>query len=238
MQMRSVLRKLVPSRLKPSLLRLYFGLRQSSFGRTLFNRPKSREQLLEYWKNPWDGRNLPQSLLEGHERSVFLLHLVQQYTQPGASVMEIGCNAGRNLHYLFEAGITNLSAVEVSEEAIKLLRSTYPEMASQITIFNAPAEDLFPSFPENSTELIYTMAVLEHIHKDSEWLFNEIARVARTTVITIEDEQHVSWRHFPRNYRSVFESLGLTQVIEHDCTDISGLGTGFVARVFQKQRGV
>lgn len=81
-------------------------------------------------------------------------------------------------------------------------------------------------------DLIYTMAVLEHIHPDSEWVFGELARATSGTLITIEDERAVTWRHFPRNYREVFEAQGLRQVHEARLTATEDLD-GFLARVFK-----
>jgi len=78
------------------------------------------------------------------------------------------------------------------------------------------------------------MAVLEHIPTESEFIFGEMCRITRHLLITIEDEQGISWRHFPRNYQRVFESLGLKQIEEINCVKVSGLGEDFIARVFKK----
>lgn len=50
---------------------------------------------------------------------------------------------------------------------------------------------------------------------------------------SVEDEQGVSARHFPRNYKEIFEALGLRQVEENHCTG-AGLSTKFRIRVFKK----
>ncbi|MDH7490469.1 MAG: class I SAM-dependent methyltransferase [Anaerolineae bacterium] len=163
-----------------------------------------------------------------------LLRLVCQVTGPEAPLLEIGCNVGRNLYYLFTAGFTDLTGIEISAQAVDVLKATFPDMAQRIRIHNAAAESVLPILETNSFEIVFTMAVLEHIHRDSEWLFGEIVRVTRGYLITIEDEEHISWRHFPRNYRKVFERLGLRQIHSEDCSAIPGLGPGFVARIFQK----
>ncbi len=229
------LKKVIPPRVKKVLVRLYRAFRRWPIYRAVRHRPLSRDRLLEYWKSPWDGRNAPETYLEGQERSELLLRLVRQHTDTDASVLEIGCNVGRNLHRLFSAGFTNLTGIEISEDALRLLKATFPEMAQHIRTYNVAAEDVLPHMPTDSFDLVFTMAVLEHIHSDSEWVFREIVRVTKQTLITVEDEEHISWRHFPRNYRRVFQSLGLEQVYEEDCSKVPGLGPGFVARVFQKR---
>jgi len=87
-------------------------------------------------------------------------------------------------------------------------------------------------------DMIFTMALLQCLHPSSEWVFKEITD--RTTfLITIEDELEHSfaWRHFPRNYKKVFERLGMKQIASIDCSSMTELGSqgeGIIARVFVK----
>ena len=71
---------------------------------------KSRDELLEFWRHPipGDGQNLPLDYLWGEERGQFLVGLIKRYVGLDAKILEIGCNVGRNLNYLFNAGYTNL----------------------------------------------------------------------------------------------------------------------------------
>ena len=78
------------------------------------------------------------------------------------------------------------------------------------------------------------MAVLEHIHPDSEFVFSERVRIAKNFLITIEDERGLSWKHSPRNYRRVFESRGAVQVWGFACGEVKGLSPTYVARIFRK----
>jgi hypothetical protein len=64
------------------------------------------------------------------------------------SLLEVGCNVGRNLNDLHRAGV-------------------------------GPAETVLPTYAPRSVDLVFTMAVLEHIHPASRTVFAEIARVAR-----------------------------------------------------------
>lgn len=228
------IKRIIPAPLKRALVWYYRVVRRSRIYRALRHRPLSHGKILQYWESPWDGRNAPEEYLSGAEKSELLLRLVRQVLHTDASLLEIGCNVGRNLNYLFSAGFADLTGIEISKQAVHLLKATFPEMAQQIQIYNAPAENVLPILDAASFDLVFTMAVLEHIHQDSEWLFREIARVAKQYLITIEDEEHISWRHFPRNYRKIFERLGLQQIHHEDCSNIPGLGPGFVARVFRK----
>jgi len=199
----------------------------------ILRRRKSSAQLHDFWRRP-DPANRPSGYLEGADRSLFLTEIVNHHVPRQAEILEIGCNVGRNLHYLATAGFTKLSGIEINEEAVRLLRVTFPELAQTVQIWNEPVENAITKFHDRQFGLVYTMAVLEHIHPDSEWIFAEMARITSDVLVTIEDERGVSWRHFPRDYGALFRGLGLQQVDVRDCDDIEGLGSDFRARVFKK----
>ncbi len=144
----------------------------------------------------------------------------------------IGCNAGRNLDHLHRGGYTNLSAIEISQAAIDLFRSTYPAAAQATEIRVDAVENAVRDFTDGQFDLVFTLAVLEHVHKTSEWVFPEIARITGRLLITIEDERTHSWRHFPRNYGTIFGALGMVEV--EQIANPPDLPGGFVARVFRK----
>jgi len=140
------------------------------------------------------------------------LKVLEKYASRDARILEPGCNVGRNLNYLFKCGFTNLEGIELSKDALELLKKSYPEMARHITIHDRSIEEIITSFKDNAFDIVYTMAVLQHIHPASEWVFSEIVRITNSFLITMEGEDYVSWRHFPRNYKKIFESLGMKQV--------------------------
>lgn len=212
------------TRLRSRLGRLY---------RRVTHRPKSRRQIHSYWRSP-PTENAPERYAweSRGERSRFLVSLVERYASSDARILEVGCNVGRNLEYLRRAGFMNLTGIDINPQAVALMGQTYPELADLATIKVGAAEDIIPSFGDSEFDVVFTLAVLEHIHPESEWLFAHLARIART-LITIEDERTVHWRVFPRNYREVFEGLGRTQVHEEICGHLTTLGSMFVARVFR-----
>jgi len=198
------------------------------------NEPLTVNELRTYWKHPWNSSNLPEGYLEGKERSLFLVELLKRYADSQSVILEVGCNVGRNLNYLFLAGFKKLVGVEISKDAIRLLKQSFPELAKYAKIYNMPVEEIITEFEDGAFDIVFTMAVLEHIHPDSEFIFSEMARITKRFLVSIEDEQGVSWRHFPRNYKRVFESLGLEQVEEFNCSGVHGLGGDFFLRVFKK----
>jgi hypothetical protein len=194
---------------------------------------RSREDLHAYWRDP-DEANRPEGYANPVDRSRLLLTLLGPHCALDEPVLEIGPNIGRNLEHLRLAGYQHLEGVEISSKAIAAMRANYPDLASSVTIHNAPVEEVIRTLPDMGFGAVFTMAVLEHIHPESEWIFAEMVRICRGVIVTIEDEMSQTWRHTPRDYRSIFEGLGMVQVEESVPSDVSGLGDKFRARVFKR----
>lgn len=195
--------------------------------------PRSRDDLHAYWREP-DAPNRAEGYVNPIERSQFLLDLLEPFVSRDDPILEIGSNVGRNLEHLRLAGFKHLAGIEISSKALEAMRSAYPELVSAVTIYNAPVEDVIRGLPDGSFGAVFTMAVLEHIHPDSDWIFAEMVRICRGVIVTIEDEESQTWRHIPRDYRSIFESLGMLQVREDDPSAIGGFGSKFRARVLER----
>ena len=202
------------------------------------NERLSKGETWDFWKNTEKDsktNNSPNSYIEGIERSAYLSTLIKKYLSKKSKILEIGCNVGRNLNYLYEKNYNNLNGIEINENAIKLMRKTYPELYKNSHIHIGATENLIGKFKTDSFDLIYTMAVLEHIHWDSEFIFESIKKISSKYIITIEDE-FTSWsdRHFPRNYQKVFEDDNWKQIFTTNCSPIKILDDRFMVRVFKK----
>lgn len=200
---------------------------------------KKKLDLHEYWVNPKDNQNMPFHYEAGAERSNYLLKLIAGLgLMKNSSILEIGCNTGRNLNALFQNGYNNLNAIEISSNAINNFKKVYPKTYDSSNILIGPVEDRIHELTFSSVDLVFTMAVLEHIHDEvSDKLFSEISRITKTHLITIEDELGFSIRNFPRNYKEIFEKHNMTQLKEEVIgnSHTTDLGTGFIIRVFEKQ---
>ncbi|KAB8135802.1 methyltransferase domain-containing protein [Gracilibacillus oryzae] len=174
---------------------------------------KSVKKLHDYWVE----NSSPESYLVPQERSKFLLEYVKKYMQPNAKIIELGCNVGRNLHELYQNDYKNLTGIEISKQAVEKMGTTFPDMANEIEVVHTPIEDWIKQVNTYQYDLVFTMAVLEHIHPDSEWVFEHIARISREYILTIEDENSTNWRLFPRNYKEIFEKYDFEQIEEADC---------------------
>jgi SAM-dependent methyltransferase len=206
MQIVQIIPKVVRNALRPAY---YTWLRYWTI-----RHPASIEEIHRYWKNP-DSDNDPHEYATQHQaRSKFLVKLLRRYVPPEGSILELGCNTGRNLNAALQAGYRNLKGIEINSDAAELMKKHFPELAKVADIRVGPIEHLVRSL--ENVECVFTMAVLVHIHPSSDWVFPELAKRA-ATVITIELETGFGGRWFPRNYRKVFEGAGMRQVEEIDC---------------------
>ena len=143
-------------------------------------------------------------------RSQTIINMLSPLITKEDSILEIGCNTGRNLNHLLQAGYENVCGMEISEHAVKRLRTEYPCLA-KTPVDLGPAELSIQKYDSNSVDVIFTMSVLEHLHPDSRFLFKEIARVARKYVLAIEPKQGKrSHMQYPWDIKNEFTAAGLT----------------------------
>lgn len=205
------------------------------------NQRFSKKSAWSFWKNTQNNTeydkidNSPLSYTVGKKKSKYLVSLIKKYISKKSKILEIGCNVGRNLNELHLNSFKNLHGVEINSDAIKLMKKIYPGLYKKIKINIGPIEREIKKFENNKFDLIYTMAVLEHIHWDSEFIFKIMKKISSHFIITIEDES-TAWsnRHFPRNYKIIFEDKNWKQIYKKNCKHLKILDDRFNVRVFKK----
>jgi SAM-dependent methyltransferase len=165
--------------------------------------------------------------------------LQQAGVGPDDAILELGCNIGRNLAALNQRGFRTLHAVEINPNAVAAMGVYYPNTSERVDVTLGAFEDVLPDIGDDAYRVVFSMAVLEHVHPDSDDLFDHIVRIAGRHIITIEDEATVTPRHFARNYRDVFERRGCRQTrmldfdqVSTDEFNLAGLSHGHVMRLF------
>ena len=145
-------------------------------------------------------------------RSQTIINILSPFITKDYSILEIGCNLGRNLNHLWQAGYKNVCGMEISEHAVKRLRIEYPCLAD-VRVDIGPAEVSIQKYGNSSIDVIFTMSTLEHLHPDSRSLFKDIARVARRYVLAFEPrEGKRSHMQYPWDIKNEFAAAGLTLV--------------------------
>lgn len=185
-----------------------------------------------YWTNA-SGVNSPESYFGGEEKSKLLVNLIDKHVKNhNETILELGCNVGRNLNFLYTKGYRNLTGIEINPTALELMQSKFPEMCSNISLFNSSIESKIKEFNDKKFDVVFTMAVLMHISYESDWIFEHIARVTKDILIIIENENVFAKKNFIRNYKLIFEKFGMIQ-IEYFVPEELSLD-GYVIRIFKK----
>ena len=195
----------------------------------------TRDECHEIWKTY--GASPESYAKTSIARSEILVQLVKELEIfPLSSIIELGCNAGRNLEVLRVAGYENTTGLDINPSVFDQMAKSYPELHKichkfkGFTIEEWSEKD--PGFFK--AKLIFTMATLMHLHPDSEWVFEKIAERC-VYLITIEAETQNTANTVPRNYKDVFESLGMVQIKEQSMGDTMKHKTvePYIARVFK-----
>jgi SAM-dependent methyltransferase len=144
------------------------------------------------------------------------------------AILELGCSSGRHLAYLRERGYDDLAGVDINDESFGVMADHYPELAETGTFHAAPIEEFVPSVPDDAFDVVYSVETLQHVHPETEWVFEELTRVTSDLLITAENEGNspergrsgndVSCVHddFPlyhRDWKQVFSELGMAQLL-------------------------
>lgn len=128
------------------------------------------------------------------------------------SVFEVGTNAGPNLELLRRNGFERLAGAEINPSAITEMGRAFPELAELADIHQGDAADVLGGLPESAYDVVFSMAVLVHVHPASNRVMEQMVRIARRYVCVVEAEDVTCGYLFARNYRRVFERLGCTEV--------------------------
>ena len=162
-----------------------------------------------------------------------VVNLANRFGSKSGSILELGCNVGRNLFYLWQSGFKNVSGIEINKRALEIKRKSFP-VIDQGSIYSGSFEDIIPGIESKKFDVVFSMAVLEHIHPRSNFIFKEMVRICKKYFITIEIEDSSSARVFPRNYQEVFEKLGCTILYQENLKNRGIDLNSYTARVFRK----
>jgi SAM-dependent methyltransferase len=138
--------------------------------------------------------------------------MLEPHVSPPRDVLEVGCGAGANLARLYADGYRELHAVELSPEMVTTSERHYPAVAEATDLRRGPIERELPRMASDGVDATAAVAVLAHLHPDSEFVFDELVRVTADVLVTIENERTRDPLFVPWNYRTVFESRGCEQV--------------------------
>ena len=206
----------------------------------------TRRECQEFWKGmsndePFSG-NHPEAYASKPQDIVRFLHeFWKPYVGYEDSILELGCNCGANLYGLNRLGYQHLNGIEINEHAVSHMAHAFPDLAKRAVISLGSVEEMLPKAETRSIDVIFSMAVLLHVHPTSNSVFDEMVRVARKYICVIEAEVANCSYVFARNYKRVFQRRGWSEIKSVLLTkdafpDMDSNYYGYAARLFHVPR--
>ena len=116
----------------------------------------------KFWANTYADDYIKKNSQFDRENGVAAWKLMLEKMVPINSVLECGCNIGRNIDFLNEVlPRASKSIIEISKPAFEFVTSRH-DLANA---FNGAIED--SNFEGKSFDLVFTIGVLIHIHPDN-----------------------------------------------------------------------
>lgn len=144
------------------------------------------------------------------ESTTHLFHDILPLLDTKDNILEVGCNCGRSLNYLFEKGFRNLYGIEIGQAAVDHMKVLFPETytVSKIDVGSAP--EVIKKHESKKYKLVFCHSVLVNIPAQFNYIFEEMARVSERYIVTIESE--ASWKSYPRDFKKKFENVGFKEI--------------------------
>lgn len=158
----------------------------------------------EPWATASEEGWYPPSTYVIDEPGPLLLRLMET-CDPADSVMDMGCNSGANLNFLYQAGYRRLYGVDASGAALQHFAEVFPDTLACADV----RHDLFQRYlqrcPDGMVDVIHSNgATLELVHPSFP-IVAELCRVARRAVyVDIQERGHA----YPRDYIAQFRRHG------------------------------
>ncbi len=136
------------------------------------------------------------------------------------SLLELACNSGNDLHFVYRAGFANIRAVDVSASALSEFRENFPETWSAVSVSHDLFQRYLPKQPSQSVGTVYSNgAAIELVHPSFP-IVQEICRVARNGVI-LELEPYSAG--YPRDYVGQFSQNNFSILYSTELNDGPGV---------------
>jgi len=112
------------------------------------------------------------------------------------SIIDLGCNCGKNLALLWELGYRNLFGVDAMKEGISEFSKIYPDVYAASEISHDTFEHFLSRSAHRSFDVIFSWsATIELVHPSFN-IVKEICRVARYQVILALNEGNQGYTRF------------------------------------------
>ena len=126
-----------------------------------------------------------------NDASEYIRRQFETHLTRDTPILELGCSSGRHLAHLHEHGFENLVGIDVNEDAFAVMADAYPELRKTGSFHNTSIEEVIEEFETDRFGGVFSVQTLQHLHPDACWVFDELARITREVLITVEIEHSI-----------------------------------------------
>ncbi len=136
---------------------------------------------------------------------------VLPFLEKDSKILEIGCNAGRSLNYLYSLGYRDLTGIEIGAEAENIMKEYFPETYKSTRYIVGHAYDEIRRLPSDRFDLVFCRAVMMNISPRWNKIFKEMSRISKGFILMMEREG--SYTAYPRDFEKMFKKVGQKQIV-------------------------
>ena len=119
-----------------------------------------------------------------------------------APILDLGCNSGRHIEYLYNHGLRNLTGVDIMNNALLFFKDRCPDIHTNSTLVHDYFQRFLRNIPDNQYEIVYSVgATIELVHPSFD-IIGDMCRVSSSYVMLLVQENNHS---YPRFYVSEFK---------------------------------
>jgi len=121
--------------------------------------------------------------LDNGSRRAWIAQIIKKYANSRDSIFEIGCNAGSNLVALSSEEFRNLAGIDINPKAI----AKTEERVYNFTGFVGALDEEFHFLKDSGGfDVVFSMAVLMHIHPEDRHIFKKLHEITKKYLICAE----------------------------------------------------
>jgi SAM-dependent methyltransferase len=172
---------------------------------------KSRASVDHWASQTLESRHSPMKYAYPDEYTEILFADILPYLPKETSFLEVGCNAGGNLKYLYDRGYRNLTGIELNKLAVEqVLREVNPDLYSDGHFLVGNAADEIRKLPDAAYDVVFAKGVLVHIPPKDQSLFDDMVRVSRRYIVVHTGEMA---QPFPYDFEKIFKKRGCKLIV-------------------------
>lgn len=150
------------------------------------------------WRDSGPGHPHDPKLFEklDQEDAVLTVELMARVPDKASPILDLGCNCGRYLNYLAQAGYINLHGVDVSKSALEYMDQVFPGLKQRIGLSLATFQEYLLTQPDRAFEAVFSRGATVELVHPSFPLVRHLARVTRSFVLLMIQENGHSYPRF------------------------------------------